>query len=81
MFELLQCDITTLYHLWGVFFFFFLTISSKKTKLHYEGKTKNAKKKKKKKRKEKKKEKQLGKKDERKISFILIKEQDSNIKP
>ena len=75
MFELLQCDITTLYHLWG---FFFLTISSKKTKLHYEGKTKNAKKKK---RKEKKKEKQLGKKDERKISFILIKEQDSNIKP
>ena len=57
--------------------FFFLTISSKKTKLHYEGKTKNAKKK----RKEKKKEKQLGKKDERKISFILIKEQDSNIKP
>ena len=74
MFELLQCDIATLYHLWG---FFFLTISSKKTKLHYEGKTKNAKKK----RKEKKKEKQLGKKDERKISFILIKEQDSNIKP
>ena len=39
------------------------------------------KKKKRKKEKKKKKEKQLGKKDERKISFILIKEQDSNIKP
>ena len=42
---------------------------------------KKKKEKKEKRKKEKKKEKQLGKKDERKISFILIKEQDSNIKP
>ena len=34
-----------------------------------------------KKKRKKKREKQLGKKDEREISFILIKEQDSNIKP